>query len=259
MPGSIRIFNSVGRDCANLHGDVAIVQQLINLNIPVPLRPIAVDGRCGSRTIFAIEEIQRHDLLMTKPSGQVKQDDPTFNFLTRGLTLDSLSTGKIAWGAKVSAAFKVKVIEIAGDVGVDPNFLMAAMAFESVETFSPSIKNSSSGATGLIQFMPNTAAALGTTTAALAAMTAEDQLDYVERYFYQYKNRLQTIEDVYMAILWPAAIGLPNSHVLFSKPSVFYQQNSGLDPSHLGFVTKEMAAARVKAKLKKGQGPGYYG
>lgn len=40
---------------------------------------------------------------------------------------------------------------------------MAAMAFESGETFSPSIKNAAgSGAVGLIQFMPSTAKALGT-------------------------------------------------------------------------------------------------
>jgi hypothetical protein len=58
---------------------------------------------------------------------------------------------------------------------------MAAMAFETGETFSPSIKNKASGATGLIQFMRSTAKGSGTTTAALAEMTAVDQLDFVEK------------------------------------------------------------------------------
>ena len=105
---------------------------------------------------------------------------------------------------KVSDAFKQKVIQIASDLKVNPNFLMAVMSFESGETFSPSIKNAAgSGAVGLIQFMPATAKQLGTTTAALAAMTAEDQLDFVAKYFRQFKKPLLTIEDVYMAVLLP--------------------------------------------------------
>jgi len=158
----------------------------------------------------------------------------------------------------VSAAFKVKLIEIAENIGVDPNYLISVMAFETGETFSPSVKNSN-GATGLIQFLPDTAAELGTTTADLAAMTAVDQMNYVEKYFDPYRNRLKTIEDVYMAILWPAAIGKASSWVLFSKPSARYDRNSGLDTNKDGAVTKEEAAAMVKAKLLKGRGAEYFG
>src|SRR5205085_3198990 len=69
---------------------------------------------------------------------------------------------------KVSQAFKDKVVQIASDLGTNPNFLMAVMSFESGGTFSPSIKNAAgSGAVGLIQFMPPTAKGLGTSTAAL--------------------------------------------------------------------------------------------
>jgi hypothetical protein len=263
MPGKINIFSSVGRFGANLFGDVTIIQQLINLRIPARLRPIAVDGLCGPATISAIEQVQRHDLLMTPPTGMVEPDDPTFNFLTRGIApdafgVDALGSQQIAWGAKVSAAFKVKLIEIARNIDVDPNYLISAMAFETGETFSPSAKNTN-GATGLIQFLPDTAVELGTTTADLAAMTAVDQMDYVEKYFDPYKNMLKTIEDVYMAILWPAAIGKTNSWVLFSKPSTQYNRNSGLDTDKDGHVTKAEAAAMIKAKLLKGRGAGYFG
>lgn len=90
----------------------------------------------------------------------------------------------VAWGAKVSPNFKRKVLEITTRLEISPDFLMACMAFESGETFSPAVRNAAgSGATGLIQFMPSTAKALHTTTDALAAMSAEQQLVYVERYF----------------------------------------------------------------------------
>lgn len=257
MPGNISIFGSVGRNGTNLFGDVTIIQQIINLNIPNLLRPITVDGRCGPATISAIAEVQRHALLMTQPNGMVEPNDPTFNFLARGITAEALGS-QITWGAKVGVAFKAKLIEIAQNIGVDPNYLISAMALETGETFSPSVKNSN-GATGLIQFTPDTAADLGTSTADLAAMNAVDQLDYVEKYFNPYKNMLKTIEDVYMAILWPAAIGKANSWVLFSKPSAYYDRNSGLDTNQDGAVTKEEAGAKVKAKLLKGRGAGYFG
>jgi len=135
---------------------------------------------------------------------------------------------------------------------------LSAIALETGETFSPSIRNPN-GATGLIQFTPATAAELGTSTAELAAMTAVDQMDYVEKYFEPFKNTLATIEDVYMAIIWPAAIGKPNSWALFSKPSPQYERNSGLDTDKDGCVTKAEAAAIVRAKLLKGRGAGYFG
>jgi hypothetical protein len=258
MPGEINIFGSVGRNGTNLFGDVIIIQKLINLNAPISLRPIAEDGLCGPATIFAIEEVQRHGLLMAQPTGKLEPNDPTFILLTRGITAEGLGILRIAWGARVSAEFKVKLIGIANNIGVDPNYLISAMAFETGETFSPSVKNSN-GATGLIQFTPDTATELGTSTTELAAMTAVDQMDFVERYFTPYKNMLRTIEDVYMAILWPAAIGKANSWALFSKPSAEYQRNSGLDINKDGCVTKEKAAAMVKVKLLKGRGVGYFG
>ena len=72
---------------------------------------------------------------------------------------------------KVSVDFKRKVIDIARNLGTDPNYLLAVMSFETGHRFSPSVRNKASGATGLIQFMPKTAQSLGTTTDKLAAMT----------------------------------------------------------------------------------------
>ena len=159
---------------------------------------------------------------------------------------------EIAWGQKVSGAFKAKVIQISSDLGCDPSHLMSAMAFETGETFSPSVRNKQSGATGLIQFMPSTAKSLGTTTTSLAAMTAVDQLDFVRKYLSPFKNRMNTVSDVYMTILFPVAVGKPEAHVLFKKPSKQYDQNKGLDANKDGQVTKGEAAAKVQVKLIKG-------
>src|ERR1700682_4742234 len=155
---------------------------------------------------------------------------------------------EIAWGKKVSGPFKSKVISICTNLGCDPSLLMAAMAFESAETFSPSIKNKLSGATGLIQFMPKTAKALGTTTDDLAAMTAVDQLDFVAAYLKPFKNKMTSLSDVYMTILFPKAVGKPEAFVLFADPSKAYKKNKGLDINKDGQVTKGEAASKVQAK-----------
>jgi hypothetical protein len=180
--------------------------------------------------------------------------------LVSGVLVAVPALRQIAWGAKVSPAFKSKVLTIATNLNIDPDYLMACMAFETGETFSPSIKNQAgSGAVGLIQFMPDTAQKLGTTANALAKMTAVEQLDYVERYFRSLHRRISTVEDVYMAILWPAAIGRPNAVVLFRQPSIAYAQNQGLDANGDGIVTKAEAAAPVVRELAQGRRAGYRG
>ena len=160
--------------------------------------------------------------------------------------------GQIAWGRKVGAEFKAKVIAICAGLGCDPNYLMAAMAFETGNTFSPSEQNSRSGATGLIQFLPSTAAGLGTSIEALARMTAIEQLDYVKKYLSPFSGRMRSLSDVYMSILFPVAVGKPDSYVLFAAPSRAYRQNAGLDVNHDNQVTKGEAASKVQGRLDDG-------
>lgn len=161
----------------------------------------------------------------------------------------------VAWGSKVSPLFKERVLWIANALRVNPDYLMACMAWESGETFSPSIKNfAGSGATGLIQFMPSTARGLGTTTAALAKMSAEDQLNYVYKYFRPYAGKLNSLGDVYMAILWPKGVGKPDHYVLFDRKKMptAYRQNSGIDNNKDGLVTRAECLVKVNQKLAKG-------
>jgi murein DD-endopeptidase MepM/ murein hydrolase activator NlpD len=150
-----------------------------------------------------------------------------------------------------TAEFRQKVVQIANELQIDPSYLMAAMSFETGGTFSPSIRNAAgSGATGLIQFMPSTARGLGTSTDALARMTAIQQLDYVRKYFWPQRGRLKSLEDVYMAILYPAAIGKGANHVLFRRGSVTYQQNRGLDWNGKGHITVGDATKLVSSRFK---------
>lgn len=166
----------------------------------------------------------------------------------------------IAWGAHVPLPFLEKVMLICRSFSWyedAPSDLLSCMAFESAETFSPSIRNAAgSGAVGLIQFMPATARGLHTTVEALASMSALEQLDYVEMYFAPYAERIHSLSDMYMAILLPKYVGKPDDSVLFSG-GIAYRQNSGLDADKDGKVTKAEAAARVAAKKSKGLLPGY--
>jgi hypothetical protein len=167
----------------------------------------------------------------------------------------------LAWGARVSADFGTKVRAIATNLGIDPNFLMACMAFETGQTFSPSKRNPVSSATGLIQFLSSTAMRLGTTVTALAGMTAEAQLTFVEKYFLPKKGQLHSLTDVYMQILRPVAVGKPDDFVLFSRATDAgtYNANRGLDLNDDGTVTKNEATSKVAAMLTLGLRPGNVG
>lgn len=152
----------------------------------------------------------------------------------------------------VSDAFKEKVIKIAADLKTDPNFLMAIMSFESGHTFSPKKKNPLSGATGLIQFIPKTAEGLGTSIQKLEKMTAEEQLDVVAQHFAPFRGKLKTLEDAYMAVLFPKAIGKGGGFVLFKKPGKKFNQNKGLDVNGDGSITVGEATQKVRAGLGVG-------
>lgn len=164
----------------------------------------------------------------------------------------------MAWGAKVSPMFRERVRIGSAELGVSPDDLMTCMAWESGRSFSPSKRNlAGSGATGLIQFMPATARSLGITTAELAAMTAKQQLDYVFKYFQPWQGKLHDLADLYMAILWPRAVGKPDDYVLFDRDvsPTTYRQNAGLDTSRDGKVTKAECAAKLYQMRAEGLQP----
>lgn len=101
-------------------------------------------------------------------------------------------------------AFGKKVIAIAGELGIKPDWIMIVMNNES--GINHRIKNPNGSATGLIQFTEATAKGLGTSTAELAAMTNVEQLDYVKKYFGAYANKINNAADAYLAVFYPQAL-----------------------------------------------------
>ena len=110
------------------------------------------------------------------------------------------------------AEFLQKVRDISTVLGVDPNWLMHVMWSES--RLNAQAINPITGATGLIQFMPNTAKGLGTSIEALKNMSAIEQLDYVEKYFGGGSRKFKNAYDLYLYTFFPAAVGKPASFVI---------------------------------------------
>lgn len=111
--------------------------------------------------------------------------------------------------------FALKVRKIAAMLATDPNYLMLVMYFES--RLNPQAKNSYSGAVGLIQFMPATCKALGTTSDAMILLPGYDQLDYVYKYLRSYSGNLKTVADVYLTVFYPYAVNKTDDYVLGSQ------------------------------------------
>jgi hypothetical protein len=122
------------------------------------------------------------------------------------------------------ASFVSDIVAVAGRLGIDPAWLANVINFESAGG-NPQARNPTSGATGLIQFMPSTARKLGTTTAALAAMTGRQQMAWVERYFAPYKSRMKSQEDVFSAVFYPVAMGKGPGYTF---PAKVQEQNPGI-------------------------------
>lgn len=164
--------------------------------------------------------------------------------------------GTIPKEVSSDVSFTKGVTELAKKYNVPEDYLYAVMGFETGGTFSPSEKNKAgSGATGLIQFMPSTAKGLGTSTEELSKMSRTEQLKYVDRYFSGTLNKGASLSDVYMSVLLPAAVGKPDSTVLFGPGGIIpegYSQNSGLDSNGDGKVTKAEATKAVEKYLPKG-------
>lgn len=128
-------------------------------------------------------------------------------------------------------AFKAKVIDVAGKLRIDPNWLM--MVFWKESKLRPDAVNNITQATGLIQFMPATAISLGTTTSALKSMSNVEQLDFVYKYYYPYRNYITKAEDLYLITFYPNAdkkhagtLSKPDEWVF---PDAVYQANKGVD------------------------------
>ncbi|GAB4043127.1 transglycosylase SLT domain-containing protein [Spirosoma litoris] len=175
----------------------------------------------------------------------------------------------LAYETKVPASYRMAFIEkvkaVCSRLGINPDWLMIVMDFESAGTFSPSVTNKGSGAVGLIQFTESGIVGLGVTLAQLKAMTAIQQLDYVEKYLTPYKSKFATVYDVYLAVFAPAYLGKPDEQVVYTKTASTdigkrrYELNKALDTNGDGNITiweiKQVIRNRVPITVDSGASP----
>lgn len=141
-----------------------------------------------------------------------------------GIIQDRVKSGYDYRGTKVynvSMSDLRKMQNISDKYGFPVEWLANLINHESAGTWNPNITNSI-GATGLIQFMPNTAEGLGTTTSNLRNMTFSQQLDYVDSYLFQAFNNRGVLSsngkvsntfaqsDLFMLIFYPKSVGQPD-------------------------------------------------
>ncbi|MEO0015069.1 MAG: hypothetical protein RLZZ535_3458, partial [Cyanobacteriota bacterium] len=150
-----------------------------------------------------------------------------------------------------SNSFASKTKDIANRLGIDPHALMTIMLFESAGTLNPKkqgpeVKNkkgvSQGRGRGLIQFMPATARGLGTSDSALAAMSDVEQLDWVEKYFAQFKGDFGEgkLENLYAAVLAgdPLKVNASDGYTTARKGAVTMMRDFGKKATQLlGNVT----------------------
>jgi hypothetical protein len=143
---------------------------------------------------------------------------------------------------KDQEALSNKIIEVAKKHNIEPSKLEQLMMFESGGTLDPTKKSGTSSARGLIQFMPKTLKSLGSSTEEAINMTALEQMELVDQYFTKnLRTDKPTANDVYMSILYPAAVGKDDQYVLFKEGTKEYKANKGLDKNNDGNITKQEA------------------
>lgn len=158
----------------------------------------------------------------------------------------------------IDPAFQARAQQVANNIGVPLEDLLGIMRHES--GLNPAIPNPYTGAVGLIQFMPNTARKLGTSTEALKKMSAIEQLDYVEKFYKPIAGKAKDIGDLYMFTFLPAAVGKPDNFVIGASGSsnkvfginqnALYKQNKNFDADKKGYYT----VGDVKRRISKTSG-----
>ena len=143
--------------------------------------------------------------------------------------------------------FLPELQQVAARLETRPEWLLNVMACES--SFVASARNPLPGqtASGLLQFIRQTARGLGTTAVAVRRMSPVEQLRFVEKYFTPFKGHLNSLADVYLAVFRGFVVsGGPETVVAplnaSSKERQAYSLNKGLDLNGDHRITKNELA-----------------
>lgn len=160
--------------------------------------------------------------------------------------------------------FEQTMRNIASLLGINPNWLMMVMWIESRlnaqavnkqpgDSDNP-LTRAASRATGLIQFMPDTAIRLGTTTKALYSLSAIDQLHYVYKYFKPWSGKIKDYFDLYIITFFPVALGKPDDYILETSKlsaALIAKQNPFFDVNKDGKITVGEIKRRMYESIPK--------
>lgn len=153
--------------------------------------------------------------------------------------------------SKLSESNQIKVIEVAANLGINPNWLLAVIYFETAKSFSPS-KTNSIGSVGLIQFTRDKSGVAYKTINGkkyaltdIGKMDFNTQMDLVFEYFKEVKKTtgksLNSFLDVYFAVFFPRALNQSSTYILQTgslTASLIAKQNPIFDINKDGKITK---------------------
>jgi hypothetical protein len=128
---------------------------------------------------------------------------------------------------KVPSVYQIevdkKVREIATKLDINPNWIM--IVFKSESEMDKHVRNSI-GCVGLIQFCPdraggNTKTIQGTTYLldTVRNMSWSDQIDLCYKYWYPFRNRIESLYDLYLCTFYPLALTKSDSWIFGSQIS----------------------------------------
>jgi Transglycosylase SLT domain. len=143
--------------------------------------------------------------------------------------------------------FLPELQQVAASLETRPEWLLNVMACES--SFVTSARNHLPGqtASGLLQFIRQTARSLGTSAVAVRRMNPVEQLRLIEKYFTPFKGHLNSLANVYLAVFrgfivsgGPEAVVAPLNSSFKERQA--YSLNRGLDLNGDHRITKKELA-----------------
>lgn len=165
---------------------------------------------------------------------------------------------------KTTPSFRRKLVEAAERIGIEPDVLATIIGFETITTFSAQSRNAASGCLGLIGFCKTAAAAVAKAAGRpmtgnqalewLYAMTAEEQLEEVVRYFKLWipSPRPLTVEQAYLIVFAPAFAFKPLTAVAYASGTPEYNLNRPMDTDQDGRITVGDIASKITSWYNTG-------
>jgi hypothetical protein len=145
---------------------------------------------------------------------------------------------------------KTKLDELAKKYEFTVDEILSVIKKES--NFDTKAENPKSKATGLIQFMPDTAKGLNTSIDEIAEMDAIAQLDLIDKYFEQNHTKG---EHPYITVAYPKAATMGMDDIIADSDSIIAKQNPVWQDEN-GNVTKRSILGYVKKGEEKGEEEG---